>query len=59
MRVLPEVENTYHDIFVKIPEVSYFEKLFAKIESLDEIFKVIEDLYFENEKLKEQLEEKD
>ena len=58
MRVVQE-ENTYNDIFVKIPSTSYFEKLFSQVESLAYLFKVIEDLYFENEKLKEQLEEKD
>ena len=57
MRVVQE-ENTYNDIFVKIPETSYFEKMFAKVESVAYLFKVIEDLYFENERLKEELEEK-
>ena len=58
MRVVQE-ENTYNDIFIKIPETSYFEKLFSRIESLESIFSVIEKLYFENLELKEQLEEQE
>lgn len=59
MRVVKE-ENTYNDIFVKIPDVSYFDKVFtAKIETIAELFNVIEELYFENQRLKEQLEKKE
>lgn len=58
MRVVQE-ENTYNDIFIKIPETSYFERLFSRIESLESIFYVIEKLYFENLELKEQLEEQE
>lgn len=58
MRIVQE-ENTYYDIFVKIPETSYFEKLFSRIESVASILNVVEKLYFENQELKEQLEEQE
>ncbi len=56
MRVVPE-ENTYYDIFVKVPETRYFNKLFSNIASIAEIFNVVEKLYFENQELKDKIEE--